>query len=212
MRDETLVPGDIPEEDSIGANASTVVPSDEFSEDVLIRILSTGGVPGPGLICGVADKEVDRAFEFIAHQPLEEARGELFAPVRRVAHRIEIDANGEAAIKGFLVHAGAAILDAFEVATDGAVVVNVQQEGFGVIGTLVFKAASDLDTRRDEVEKCLEVVWLAPTGSVLGERLTEERRVEARFVSQPDLTRKNDLVFELDDGGTRRTFHRRNAC
>ena len=161
------------------------------------------------MICGVVDEEIDRAFEFAADEPLKEARGEQFAPVRRVTDGIEIDANGEAAIEGFLVHAGTAVLDAFKVGTDGTVIVGIQQERFGVIGALVFEAASDLNGGRDEVEKCLEVVWLAPTGSVLGERLTEERCVEARFVGQRDFTREKDLVLELDDGGTRRTFHRR---
>src|SRR5437660_11862725 len=99
-----------------------------------------------------------------------------------------IDANGQTLVKGFVEDGGALVFDAFEIRADAANVIRFGIEGFGVVGFFIFEAARHLDRREQEVERGFNVRAVLPTDGVVGERLGCERRCEAGFIRENDLT------------------------
>ncbi len=187
MGDEPLVPGDVAEEDAIGPDAGIIHAGDQIGEDVLIGIFSGSGVPGFSGVYRGATHEGDAAPEFVAEKTGEQTTGVKLAPVGHAAHLIEIHANRQPLVHG-LIHEGCAtVLEPFEVGADGAKIVGIGIEGFGVIGFLVFETATDLNGREKEVEGRFDVVGIAPAHGIGGERFRIEGGDETRFVGETDL-------------------------
>src|SRR5262249_37301076 len=153
-----------------GTNPRIIDRSDQFGEDVLIGILAGAGIPGLVHVGGVVNELIDGSTQFAAKQPLEEAGCVEFAPVGDIANRVKIGADGECSIECFVVDAGTAILDAFEIGSDRASIVGVAQEGLGVIGFLELEATSDLNGWCDKVEEVLDIIGIAPAGGVVSKR------------------------------------------
>ena len=187
MREKPFVPGGFAEQNAVGSEPSLVGGGDHFGDDVGVRIFAGGGVPHFGGGRGGIAHGRDGAAQLVAEQSLQQAADVDFAPGGEHFDRVEVDAHGQTAIVGFFDDGGAFVFDALEFRADPAGVIEFREERFGVIRLFELEAASHLDGRSEEIEEILDFVGIAPADRVSGQRLAEDRAVEARFVGEIEL-------------------------